>query len=232
VGLLTPHSSQTILTSRATRTSTRIHSYGTCPSFSIQPSLIASSWKQRDIHEKREQRKHKIAALKVEIESNDVLLQKLNSIAQSLAAASSPAATFSSLVQSLKENPSPDAPPVNHLGQAPSITYDAMILSLLLQISDAAKKSTSATDEATLSPILIAGLNEHIKKLSDIQVSLRRDLEAEEKERAKRITIEDIHDGFDSKVPLPSLSFQSTLISLSVRRSIARPSFNHPHPQH
>jgi hypothetical protein len=71
-----------------------------------------------------------------------------------------------------------------------------MILSLLSQI-----KQSSDSDQA-----LIDGLVSHITKLTEAQQTHAKDLALERKEQAKHITTEDIHDGFDNKVPFPTLS--------------------------
>ena len=198
------------------RTLTSALSYGQCgdPHRAVRSLIVPyrhRRWKQRDIHEKREARKHKIVSLKIEIDSNEILLNRLKTISESLAATDSPTKTFSSIVQVLKENPSPDAPPVNSLGQAPTITFDAMILSLLLQVSEAAKKSAQDdTSDDVIGKALIKGVNDHILKLGETTEGHRRELAAEEKERAKHITTEDIHEGFSSKVCAACFAIMST----------------------
>ncbi|KAH7921755.1 hypothetical protein BV22DRAFT_1018697 [Leucogyrophana mollusca] len=155
-------------------------------------------WKQRDIHEKREMRKHKIAALRAEIDCNRVLTPRLNEYRAKLASddAGGPA-YFSGLVEKLQTNPSPDAPPTNAKDQP---TYDAMVLSLLLQIWEEAKKAgVDKTDQEKLGAALLKGLDTHITQLAEHTVNLQKNLQTEENEQKKHITSEDIHEGFDSK---------------------------------
>jgi hypothetical protein len=57
------------------------------PRRSIKRSLhiVDSRWKQRDIHEKREARNHRIAELEAEVAYNDVLLAGLRAFQLELA---------------------------------------------------------------------------------------------------------------------------------------------------
>jgi cell division cycle protein 37 len=167
-------------------------------------------WKQRDIHEKREMRKTKIASLSAEIACNDVLLGRLQSVLESLKSPdpSFPSRTsyFNSLVDRLQRDPSPEQPPTNSLGQVATTTYDAMVLSLLMQVGDAAKKKADATTNHTddqLGDALIEELNQHVVKLGEVQTAHRQDLALEENEQKKHITSEDMHDGFQNKYVPP-----------------------------
>lgn len=149
-------------------------------------------WKQRDIHEKRETRKLRIAQLSGEIDCNEVLLPRLRNIANDIASGGH--VYFSSLVERLKTQPSPEAPAG---GQA---TYDQMIQSLLLQVWEEVKERGIQKDDPGLDKALVDGLQGHIKKLGERQEEIKVELETEQKEQTKRITSDDIHEGFDSKV--------------------------------
>jgi cell division cycle protein 37 len=161
---------------------------------------------QRDIHDKREQRKHKIASLTTEIACNDVLLRKLAAILGDFTSSPAPLSYYSTLVERLEKNPAPDAPPVNSLGQAPTTTYDAMVLSLLRQVSEEAKKKTEGAHDEDLTRELAEGLKGHITNLGKVQADHQKDLALEKAEQAKKITVEDIHEGFSSKVACHPLS--------------------------
>lgn len=78
-----------------------------------------------------------------------------------------------------------------------------MVLSLLLQVSEEAKKAGSGKDEEVVGNKMKEELQKHLKQLGEHNEQLRKDLETEEKEQKKHITSEDIHDGFDSKVGFP-----------------------------
>ena len=106
-------------------------------------------------------------------------------------------AYFSSTVDRLKNNPSPDAPPTNAPEQP---TYDSMVLSLLLQVWDEAKEKGIKPDDPKLDEALVSGLKEHLGNLEQHDKENKLELEEEEAEMKKKITSDDIHDGFDSKV--------------------------------
>ncbi|KAI0769900.1 Cdc37 N terminal kinase binding-domain-containing protein [Fomes fomentarius] len=150
-------------------------------------------WKQRAIHEQREERKFKIAQLKADLACNDVLKPRLTQITADVEAQGP--AHFSSLVDKFKTNPSPDAPPTNAPEQK---TYDEMLLSLMLQVWEEAKKKGVEKNDPKLGDALVAGLREHLNKMSEHQEKLKKELKNEEEEAHKKITSEDIREGFDS----------------------------------
>lgn len=149
-------------------------------------------WKQRDIHEKRETRKLKISALGAEIACNGVLSPRLHNVRATLGSADGGLKYFQQLVEKLQTQPSPEAPPTNAKDQP---TYDAMLLSLLLQVWDGAKSLPADEREAAV----LSGLDKHIKQLADHTKKLEKDLVDEENEQKKHITSEDIHEGFESR---------------------------------
>ena len=126
---------------------------------------------------------------------NDVLKPRLAAIAQEVEAQGPP--HFSSLVERFKTNPSPEKPPTNAPGQK---TYDEMLLALLLQVWEEAKKRGVEKDDPKLGEALVEGLKTHLVRIDEHQEKLRKELEKEEAELHKKITSEDIHEGFDSKV--------------------------------
>ncbi|KAK7469309.1 hsp90 co-chaperone Cdc37 [Stygiomarasmius scandens] len=169
-------------------------------------------WKQRDIHEKREQRKYKIAHLRAQIDCNEVLLPRIQDIYNKLASpsTSSPTAYFSSLVEQLEKNPSRECPPGNDPSKLEH-TYDGMILDLLRQVSTQAKdkvKDASVLEserDQKLATALTEGIKFHVDNLGANIKKDKEELDAEEQERAKHITSDDLHDGFDSRyVPAQS----------------------------
>ncbi|OAX40935.1 hypothetical protein K503DRAFT_713579 [Rhizopogon vinicolor AM-OR11-026] len=149
-------------------------------------------WKQRSIHEQRETRKMKISAISAEISCNGVLAPRLHGIRTTLGGADGGLKYFQQLVERLQTDPSPEAPPTNAKDQP---TYDAMVLSLLLQIWDGAKSLPADEQEAAI----LSGLDKHITQLSEHTKQMEKDLVVEEKEQRKHITSEDIHEGFESK---------------------------------
>ena len=167
-------------------------------------------WKQRDIHEKREARKHKIEALKAEIACNNILHPRLINIKQRIAGAPPSGVGdiaenaeagrsltglpfFQYLADRLQSNPSDAAPPTNAKNQP---TYDAMLLSLLIQIYDSVKALPQNEQEKAI----LDGMETHIAQLAEHTHKLETDLDAEVKEQKKHITSDDIHEGWESKV--------------------------------
>jgi len=186
------------LISKDTPTSIRNLSFGEFQLIQYQPlTSPCDSWKQRDIHEKREARKIHIQGLNAEIACNSVLSPRLQDIQAKLSADPSPLTYISNLVDQLQTNPSPDAPPTNAPGQP---TYDAMVLTLLLQVSEEAKKVAGDKGEDAVSAKIKEGLAKHLVQLAEHTEKLKKDLVEEENEQKKHITSEDMHDGFDSRV--------------------------------
>ncbi|TRM63813.1 Cdc37 N terminal kinase binding-domain-containing protein [Schizophyllum amplum] len=169
-------------------------------------------WKQRDIHEKREQRKAKIAYLKAQIACNNVILPRLKSLLAEYdeGAKSMPGTKhFNNTIQKMQASPSKDCPPGNDPDKIEQ-TYDGMILSLLQQVADAAlkkiKESTAATDsdkEERAAKEIHDALELHVKQLSEEIARHEKELVEEEKEQKKHITMDDIHEGFNTKYVPP-----------------------------
>ncbi|KAI9443073.1 Cdc37 N terminal kinase binding-domain-containing protein [Lactarius indigo] len=150
-------------------------------------------WKQRDIHEKREVRNHRIEQLGAEVACNDVLLARLRAIQPKLAQSGSP--YFSSEVDRLSTNPSPEAPSTN---AAKAIPYDEMILTLLRTIAKEAQEN-AGSDTSKLDTLLEERLDFHTNKLSSITEERRKERDTLLKEKSKHITMDDLHEGFESK---------------------------------
>lgn len=163
---------------------------------------ILFRWKQRDIHEKREARKVRIAQLQADLACNDVLEPRIKQIAKDVEAQGP--SHFSQLVDRLKTQPSPEKPPTNAPNQK---TYDEMVLSLLLGVWEDAKKEGVDKDSPRLGEVLVQGLQKHVQQLAEHQTKMRKDLATEEAEQKKKITSDDIHEGFDSHVSLATARF-------------------------
>ncbi len=127
-------------------------------------------------------------------------------------------------MERLRTSPSPDAPKTN----APKlIPYDEMILRLLETIANEARE-TAGSDEGKLEKLLEERLEFHVKKLSDVTEERRKEKDGLLKEKTKHITMDDIHEGFESKVlySLPVIS--STQFPAQVLPSILLQSPNLP----
>jgi len=148
-------------------------------------------WKQRQIHEDRETRKHKIAALKADIESNPIMQGRLRQIRDGVKEKG--AAFFSATVEKLEKQPSPERPPAPLEG-----TYDGMLLSLLRRTADDVKNLGIASGDPRLDEELIKSLDEHLKRMPEFLEKAKEDMALEEAEQKKKITSEDIRPGFSS----------------------------------
>ena len=143
--------------------------------------------------------------MKAEIEVNDVLLPRLRTITEEVHGSPDAPAQFNRIVTKLRTSPSPDAPniPEESLGaKQKRVTYDEMLLSLLMKVyEDArAKGLIESGKEERLREALIADLKSHVSRLGEHTAQLKKDLENEEQEKSKKITSEDLHDGWDSHV--------------------------------
>ncbi|KAF5382759.1 hypothetical protein D9615_002899 [Tricholomella constricta] len=169
-------------------------------------------WKQRDIHEKREMRKHNIAKLRAQIACNNVLLQRITDISKTLSdpnPSTPPTTYFNSLVERLEKNPSRDCPPGNNPDKSEQ-TYDGMLLSLVKQVAEDSRvkvKEAGALEverDAKIAKFLASNMAEHVTRLAETIKKDTAELEAEEKEQKKHITMDDLRDGFSSKYVPPT----------------------------
>ncbi|WFD30564.1 hsp90 co-chaperone Cdc37 [Malassezia sp. CBS 17886] len=151
-------------------------------------------WKQRDIHEKRDQRKMHEQLLEAEFRTNGALRPRIAAIKEGTAKEG--AAYFSREVARLsagrQERGNKDGP------HGP--TQDDMMLSLLLQINDEAPVKTSAGDASALAGELDAQLQDHLHQLDARQAKITDELEQMRKEDAKKITSDSLHEGFSASM--------------------------------
>jgi hypothetical protein len=160
-------------------------------------SYLPFRLKQRDIHEKRAEQKRTMVAMEQEHINNGVLYPKVvdftNQVEQG-----GPGA-FNTIVERLRVEPSPDAPAPD----AP-MRYDDMLLDLMNSILEECKKeNVDMNDKTNLGEILVQKLKGHQLQIQARQKLLENEMEQQKTERSKKITSEDIHDGFSSAVGLP-----------------------------
>jgi cell division cycle protein 37 len=127
---------------------------------------------------------------------NSVLEPRLASLAKSTKEEGAP--FFERQVGQLREQKSDDKPQGS---TGPS--YDEMVLSLLVQISDAVKEK--GIDQKELPDELAKRLDEHRAELVQRTEDVKRELRAEEEEMTKHITSEDLRDGWNSGVSTGSV---------------------------
>lgn len=135
--------------------------------------------------------------MQTEIAMNDVLYERLKTIVKDVETGGR--TYFSALIERLKTQPSAEAPPTGAKDQP---TYDQMIHSLLLRVWDEITSRDIEKDDPQLDAALTDGLKRHVRELAERQEKCKVDYEFELNEQRKKITLEDIHDGFDSKVQL------------------------------
>lgn len=185
-------------------------------------------WKQRDIHEKREQRKLHIAKLKSELELNGVLRPRIESVVTGVQDKGVP--HFRAVQRRIKEQPSDEKPATNAPNQP---TYDMMLGQLLGDVwreaawlvdgdakvvSGVVTKDGKKVDDTTGEPswaneatvpegkaevmaqALVERLKFHLKELDNRDKEVRQEIEKEEADMAKKITSDGIHEGWSSTV--------------------------------
>lgn len=157
-------------------------------------------WKQRDIHEKREARKARIAEYEATIATNAVLEPRLQTIANDLREGGP--AFFSQLILRLKEQPSSEAPK-----HSPSFSYDSMIYGLLNKVFDEVveEEKVPKDDMERMGPALSKHFEDHVAKLAKVTEEAKLGLAEDLAEQNRHITSEDIKVGWDSKVSFSSI---------------------------
>ena len=158
--------------------------------------------KQRQIHEERAARKFKISQSEAEVACNKVILPRLETIHASLLSPPAPhtsgLAFYNQQCEQLRVNPSPDKPPTTSPNQP---TYDQMILSLLLQITEKVKDVQGDEEKAKR---LAEELKFHMGELTKRTEELEVEAEKEKNEQKKKITSDDVTDGFDTHYQPPA----------------------------
>ncbi|GAA97834.1 uncharacterized protein L969DRAFT_96176 [Mixia osmundae IAM 14324] len=141
-------------------------------------------WRQRQIHEKREERKQNIAKLTAEIKLNDTLKDRLEAIR-------SEATTFDAFRHAMQALDAKVPKPMTDPKKA-TPSHDEMIMTLLMTVAgQAAISPESDRDEAVKSQLAY-----HLGELDKRTEQAKIELAAEEKESKKHITSEDLHEGF------------------------------------
>lgn len=174
---------------------------------------MCSSMKQRTIHEQRYARNQLIAQLEADLTLNAALLPRARKIAAELKAADDKPAYFSRTVDRLKTAPDPAGP----AGGGDS--YETMLYHLMLTVYEDVKKAGVKQDDDKLGQALQDALETHVNGLEEDTKKKEVQLDAEKKEKAKKITTEDIHDGFQSEVCIFFVLFLTILNLLPVRAS-------------
>jgi hypothetical protein len=135
-----------------------------------------------------------IAQLEADIACNSVLRPRIAALLAELQQADDAPALFSRTVARLRAEPAPDAP-------APGAqTYDAMIYALLLRVYEDVKGKGIEGQDPRMGDALQDALKTHLGQLDADIADKKAKIEEEKSEKSKKITSEDIHEGFESKV--------------------------------
>jgi cell division cycle protein 37 len=158
----------------------------------VHPNVDKKSfirWKQRDIHEKRAQRKQDIQNIKLSNDVNRILQLQIDEITARLKSAPS-TLSESNILLAFK--------PDEKFGEAPTgaegHTYAQMLASLF---DDIRKKITNEDDKKEA---YIRELGVHRKKIDQDIAKNETELVKLEKEEKSKITSEGVHEGFSSSV--------------------------------
>lgn len=190
-------------------------------------------WKQRDIHEKREARKLHIAKLNSELSLNAVLRPRIQTIVTGVSEKG--VDYYRSVQRRLKENPSDEKPATGAANQPTYDMMMGQLLGDVWReaawLVDGATvekgvvvKGGKKVDDKTGEPdwatgavpdskkeVLALALGErlkwHVAELDRRDKEVKQEIESEEAEQKKRITSDDIHEGWDQSAvvaPKPS----------------------------
>ncbi|KXX83271.1 hypothetical protein MMYC01_200273 [Madurella mycetomatis] len=177
----------------------------------VHPNVDKRSFiraKQHQIHLERQQRKNQIETLKYERIINDALIKRISALLASLKSHASDVQTrnpgevaFQAVMESaVSLDPKDDQPPPRpagvHNAEEPLPTYTKMMATLLDQVNKALDEKEIAQDERYDG--MVAEIEDHLKKVTDLQGELLKKLAELEKEESNKITSESIHTGFDS----------------------------------
>ncbi|ODN75280.1 hypothetical protein L202_06464 [Cryptococcus amylolentus CBS 6039] len=153
-------------------------------------------WKQRDIHEKREQRKLQIAKFNSELSLNGVLRPRIEAIITGLSANGFD--HYRAVQRRIKEAPSDEKPQTGAPNQP---TYDMMLGQLL---EDWATGEIPQGKKEALKEVLEERLKWNVDELVRRDAEVKKEIEKEEAEMRKKITSDDIHEGWDKSTVNPA----------------------------
>ncbi|KAJ5669381.1 Hsp90 co-chaperone Cdc37 [Penicillium macrosclerotiorum] len=171
----------------------------------VHPNVDKRSFiraKQAQIHQQREQRRHDILTLKYERIINDGLLSRIDKLLDSLKKhedSSAPPEQF--IFQTIMEfasNPADDqAPPPPegvHTHEKEQPKYSQMMSALVDQV----KKELGDCKLDNLFKAYTEGVQEHKDKVQGLQKELLTKLAQLEKEESRKITSDQLHEGFNT----------------------------------
>lgn len=151
-------------------------------------------WKQRDIHDKRAERKDQLDQLRAEASTNATLVPMLDALLKGVRDEGS--SFYSREVSRLSagragrgNKDGPDGP-----------TSEDMVLSLLLQINEQPSVKGKSAPSVELDEALAQALEEHVSKLKARQAEVQKSISEMEAEEKRKITSDSIREGWSSGV--------------------------------
>lgn len=194
--------------------------------------------KQAQIHQEREHRRQQITILKYERQINDALIQRITSLLAALKARAadvenktrSPAEIAFAAVMEFAAGlkPEDDHPPPRpegvHGSEEKMPSYSKMMATLLDQVNQAMEEKKVTEEERY--DAMIAEIEDHLSKVTDLQKDLFKKLAELEKEEGSKITSESIHTGFDSSHVNKSAAAEDGKKGNDTQVELLNPSFN------
>ncbi|KAL2141113.1 hypothetical protein VTI28DRAFT_2803 [Corynascus sepedonium] len=177
----------------------------------VHPNVDKRSFiraKQHQIHMERQQRRRQIETLKYERIINDTLIKRISGLIASLKSHASEAKSgnpgevaFRAVMESAagldpKDDQPPPRPEGVHDAEEPLPSYTKMMATLLDQVNKTLDEKKIGQDERYDG--MVAEIEDHLKKVNDLQGDLIKKLTELEKIESSKITSESIHTGFDS----------------------------------
>ena len=152
-------------------------------------------WKQRDIHEKRAQRKEDIENLKLSNQVNTTLLSLVDQITRKLETGPDVIDESNIAAAFRIDEAKVEAAPTGKSGPS----YQQMLMSLFEEI----RKSLKNADGEGKKETYIRELRNHKKNIAEQIVKNENELVKLEKEEKSKITSEGLHEGFSTSVSCP-----------------------------
>ncbi|KAH9929022.1 Cdc37 N terminal kinase binding-domain-containing protein [Epithele typhae] len=154
-------------------------------------SLI--EWKRDRIHKERKERKEKLAENKAAIARHAVLSKRLERMATDVQTHG-----FESFLAIAHKPATGDASTV-------SGKDDELLSSIVQEVLEVAKKKHAEKSGCDLREVVVAGLRAQLVKSNKEMAELKKEVDQEEAKRRKKITSEQIHDGYESRYmpPIP-----------------------------
>ncbi|KAI5290106.1 hsp90 co-chaperone Cdc37 [Ascosphaera aggregata] len=170
----------------------------------VHPNVDKRSFiraKQNQIHMEREQRRHEIKTLKYEKVINEELLSRIRLLLERLrdgqGKGCNPDEVVFKVILSVAAD-AKDAPPAPPEGVHANIKEHQKYSQMLSSLADQVKKELEEKKTEDTYAGYIAGVEEHMAKVEDLQSQLLTRLQELEKIESSKITSDSIHTGFDT----------------------------------